>query len=60
MIGFWLKHKIESPRFIWVSHPTKNDYVYKVRVVSKDDLDNELLEWLKEAYIVGRQEYKIK
>lgn len=57
MIGFWLKRKISSPRFMRTQHIMPHDYVYKLRIADEEDLDKELLGWLKEAYQVGQQKY---
>lgn len=55
--GFWLKRKIESPRFIRVDLIPPNNYVYQFLIKDNKDLDSEALAWIKEAYKVGNQEY---
>ena len=54
--GFWLKHRIESPRFTRVEYLPPNNYLYQFRITSEKDLDGEGLAWLREAYKVGQQE----
>ena len=54
--GFWLKHRIESPRFSRVEYLRPNNYVYQFRIMSEKDLDAEVLAWLREAYKVGQQQ----
>jgi hypothetical protein len=56
-IGFWLKRRVESPRFVSVQSPMPKDFVYKLRVQRPQDFDRELARWLKEAYLVGQQRY---
>src|SRR6516162_1477725 len=53
--GFWLKHRIESPRFIRVEFLPPNNYIYQFRITSEKDLDAEVLAWLRKAYKVGQQ-----
>ena len=54
--GFWLKRRIESPRFTRVEFIPPNNFVYQFLIKSSQDLDNEALGWIKEAYSVGTQE----
>jgi hypothetical protein len=54
--GFWLKRRIQSPRFTHVEFIPPNNYVYQFRINSQQDLDGEALNWLREAYRVGQQE----
>lgn len=54
--GFWLKHRIESPRFIRIEHVPPNNYLYQFRITSEKALDAEVLAWLREAYKIGQQE----
>ncbi len=54
--GFWLKHRIESPRFSRVEHLPPNNYLYQFPITSENDLDAEVLAWLREAYKVGQQQ----
>jgi hypothetical protein len=53
--GFWLKHRVDSPRFLRVELIPPNNYVYQFRITSEKDLDAEVLGWLREAYKVGQQ-----
>lgn len=54
--AFWLKERIEHPRFRRVEHYGGNDWGYYLRVESLDDLDDEVQEWLCMAYQVGCQQ----
>jgi hypothetical protein len=54
--GFWLKHRIQSPRFTRVEYLPPNNYLYQFRITSENDLDAEALAWLRAAYQVGQQE----
>ncbi len=54
-LSFWLKERIDSPRFRKVEHYGGRDWGYHVRVTALDQLDDELQGWLCRAYDVGRQ-----
>ena len=56
IVGFWLKRRIDSPRFMRVDQ-FKNDFVYKVRLTDARQLDAEFLAWIREAYDVGQQKH---
>jgi hypothetical protein len=56
LIGFWLKRRIDSPRFDRVDAYPRNDHVYRLKLRDAKQLDGELLGWLREAYGVGQQE----
>jgi hypothetical protein len=49
----WLKERIESPRLRKVVLYGRTDWVHHVRVVSIDDLDDEVTGWLCRSYQVG-------
>ncbi len=53
--AFWLKKRIHSPRFAKVEQYTPRDWGYRVRVTSPEELDDEVLGWLQQAYEVGCQ-----
>jgi hypothetical protein len=53
--SFWLKERIESPRFSKVEYYGRRDWGYHVRVTSIDDLDDEVQGWLCRSYEVGCQ-----
>jgi hypothetical protein len=55
VVGFWLKRKIDSPRFSHIEFIPPNNWVYQLKITNKKDLDNEVLEWVKEAFKVGQQ-----
>ncbi len=57
LFHIWLKHKITSPRFIRVELYKPSNYVHYFRVADPRELDDEVLEWLKQGYKVGMQEY---
>jgi hypothetical protein len=52
---FWLKRLIESPRFTRVEAIPKNNWIYSFRVTAVEELDDEVLGWLRQAYEVGRR-----
>lgn len=53
--GFWLKRRIDSPRFARVEHLPPNDYIYQFRLRHVDELDDEAAGWIEEASRVGQQ-----
>jgi hypothetical protein len=55
VLAFWLKRRIQSPR-LRVEHYGRNDWGYRLRVHDAEDLDDEVRDWLCEAYRVGRQD----
>ena len=58
--GFWLKHKIESPRFSKIEFIPPNNYVYQFPIKDASDLDAEVARWLEEACKIGMQQFRSK
>ena len=56
-VGFWLKRRIQSPRFAKVELIPPGNYIYSLHVRTLEDLDDEVRGWLREAYRVGRQDH---
>lgn len=52
---FWLKRRIDSPRFIRVEPFPSGDWIYQFRLTDPAELDEEMAEWMAEAYTVGEQ-----
>jgi len=55
--SFALPRKLESPRIQRVEHPVRRWYVHYFRVSSPEELDEEVLEWLRESYKMGEQRH---
>jgi hypothetical protein len=55
-LEFWLRRRIEHPRFRRVETLYPHIHLYRVRVASAEEIDAQLTEWLCEAYGVGTQE----
>ena len=55
--GFWLKRRIDSPRFARVEHLPPSDFVYRFVLRDASELDEEAAGWLAEAYEVGLQRW---
>jgi hypothetical protein len=53
--GFWLKRRIESPRFLKVERIPPRDYIYHFKLTDPAELDKEVAGWMSEAYRVGLQ-----
>ncbi len=52
-VGFWLPRRIDHPRITRNEAITPQEYVHDVKIISLDDLDDQLQNWLCEAYAVG-------
>ena len=52
-----LARRRESPRFtkVWVASP--RNQVHEFRLHAPDDVDDEVADWLREAYAVGQQKH---
>lgn len=49
-IDFRLEHKIDSPRFSKMVQMSAKRYLYYMDIMSPEDMDAELMGWLKESY----------
>jgi hypothetical protein len=56
---FWLKRRIDSPRFLKVEEYPRSDFVYSFRLTDPKELDAEVEAWLAEAYEVGMQRWQM-
>jgi hypothetical protein len=56
-IGFWFPERHNHPRFIKIEQYGKRAYGHDLRLSSLDELDNQLLDWLRLAYAVGEQQH---
>lgn len=52
-----LTHRLQSPRFTRIETMTSKCYVHHFRVRALKELDDEVMSWLREAYLVGTQEH---
>jgi Domain of unknown function (DUF5655) len=52
-----LARRLESPRFRRIEEMTPRCFVHHFKIVSLDELDQEVESWLREAYRVGMQEH---
>ncbi len=55
-VGFWLRRRIEHPRFRKIETLDPRAHIYSVRITRPEELDDELRTWLAEAYQIGCQE----
>lgn len=53
--GFWLKRRIDSPRFSKIEFIPPGNYVYQFKLFDEAELDKEVRGWLAEAYRIGLQ-----
>ena len=56
-VGFWLPRRIDSARFRKVETLTPTDHVHILRVTEEDQLDEEVMGWVREGYAVGEQKH---
>ena len=52
-----LARRLKSSRFKRIEMMTANCYVHHFRIASQSELDEEVKNWLREAYQVGTQEH---
>lgn len=52
-----LTRRLENPRFRRIESLTPTSHVHHFRISTLDQLDEEVLSWLKEAYAVGEQKH---
>jgi hypothetical protein len=52
-----LARQLENPRFRRIESLTPTSHVHHFRITALDQLDEEVLSWLKEAYAVGEQKH---
>ena len=55
-----LTRRLESPRFRRIEEMTPKCFVHHFKILSLDELDQEVESWLREAYKVGTQEHLIE
>lgn len=48
------QHRINNQRILGINRVNKNSYDHTVLLDSKNDLDDELMKWLSEAYQSGK------
>jgi hypothetical protein len=52
-----LARRLEDPRFVEIASFGPRSHQHRFQIASVDDLDAQVLGWLREAYAVGRQEH---
>ncbi len=52
-----LARRRDSPRFTKVWGPSPRNQVHEFRLRGPDDVDEEVADWLREAYAVGQQKH---
>jgi hypothetical protein len=53
--SFWLKRRMEDPRFSRVEKYTSRDFGYFFRLKDPWELDGQVRDWIREAYAIGCQ-----
>jgi hypothetical protein len=49
-VDFTLTHEIKNDRIKLVSHFSLNRYLYYIDILAEDEINTELIEWIKEAH----------
>lgn len=52
-----LARRLEDPRFVEIVSLGARSHQHRFRLASTEELDDQVLGWLREAYAVGRQEH---
>jgi hypothetical protein len=52
-----LARRLESPRFTHVETYSPRNHLHAFRFTSADEIDDEVAEWIAEAYAVGEQKH---
>jgi len=52
-----LARRRDSPRFTKIWGPSPRNQVHEFRLRGPDDVDEEVADWLREAYAVGQQKH---
>lgn len=55
-ISVWLRRRVKHPRFRRIETIYPDVHVHSLRVTRLEELDDEVAEWLREAYAVGCQQ----
>lgn len=55
-VHFWLKRRLDDPRFRKIEFIPKHDYIHSLRLQDEGQFDSWLLEVVREARSVGNQE----
>jgi hypothetical protein len=55
---FWVKRRLESPRFTKIDAYPRSDHVHSFRLTDPAQLDDEAAGWIAEAYEVGMQRWR--
>jgi hypothetical protein len=53
VLSIALDRPLESPRFKQIAHPAPKTWMHHLEVRSLEDLDDEVREWLQEAYVAA-------
>jgi hypothetical protein len=52
-----LARRLENPRFVRIESISPHNHVHHFRIRSSEEVDDEVLSWLQEAYKVGEQKH---
>jgi len=56
-VGFWFNRRIDNPRFHKVETLTPSDHIHLLRVTAVEELDDEVLGWIRKGHAVGEQRH---
>lgn len=60
VVTFGLEHRVDSPRIDAVTEPYPNRWTHHVLIASGEEIDDELMEWVKEAAAFAERKQKKK
>jgi hypothetical protein len=55
--AFWLKERIESPRFYKTEYIPKDNYIHRFRIYNETEIDDEFKSYMRMAYEIGERKH---
>ena len=55
--AFWLKEKIESPKFHKIEFIPKDNFIHRFRIYNESDIDDEFKKYMRMAYEIGQRRH---
>jgi hypothetical protein len=55
--GFWLKQRIESPKFHKIEFIPRDNYIHYFKIHDESDIDDEFRTYMKIAYEIGERKH---
>lgn len=58
--AFWLKERIDSPRFYKIEHLSGDDYIHRFRIRDESEIDDEFRRFMRMSYEIGQRKHIAK